>query len=189
MLQCPPKSLSKGRRLLVRPRLTDGEVWEGPVGEIVVGVVLLLPLRLQELGEEVGIGEGIRPRRLATEVEEDDREQISAEGTGKEREIATGRTGVFRLLDANHHLRGVEEAGVTDVVEGIGIRALGRALVPGLHQGGDDRSDVLVNVGFFLHCVCLISVMLRLSTLSTEKLQSFYVSLFLKMCYNVVLFS
>jgi hypothetical protein len=53
---------------------------------------------------------------------------------------------VFHLLDAIHRLRGVEEAGVTDVVEEISPLAHNRDLVLELHQGEDDRSIVLVNV-------------------------------------------
>lgn len=104
---------------------------------MVVGVVLLLGV--------VDIGEAIQTQRLVIEVEEDEREQTSASGraagTGIGIEMVTEWTGVFRLLDANHHLRGVEEAGVTDKVEGIGFLFHGRALVPGLRRGGDDKQE------------------------------------------------
>lgn len=126
----------------------DGEVQGAPPAEeMVVGVVLLLLDPDRELGGVVDIGEAIRTQRLVIEVEEDEREQTSASGRAAgigieiEIETVTEWTGVFRLLDANHHLRGVEEAGVTDEVEGIGFPFHGRALVPGLHRGGDDKEE------------------------------------------------
>jgi hypothetical protein len=173
MLQYLPNSPSKDPHLLVQPRLTDGEVLEEQqAGEMEAGVVLWPLRRAQELGEGVGIGEAIRTQHPVIVVGEGDKERnleagmAGGIGIGIGIAIPTGWTGVFRLLDANHHrLRGAGAAGVTDVVEGIGILAHGHGHVPELHQGGDDR---LVNVfwsGFFCFA--------KLLNLSAPKLRSF----------------
>jgi hypothetical protein len=116
----------------------DGEVrGEQLVGEMVVGVVRSLLGPVQELGVAVVIGEAIQMPLLEIGVEEDDREQNPVAGIETETEMVIGRTDVFRLLDANHHLREVEEAGVTDVADAIDLLVPDHAPVLELHRGGD----------------------------------------------------
>jgi hypothetical protein len=114
----------------------DGEVQgEQLVGEMVVGVVRSRLGPVQELGVAVVIGEAIQMPLLEIGVEEDDREQNPVAGI--ETEMVIGRTDVFRLLDANHHLREVEEAGLTVVADAIDLLVPDHAPVLELHRGGD----------------------------------------------------
>jgi len=140
----------------VRRPPTDGEVREEQLaGEMAVGVVRSRLGPVQELDEVVVIGEAIRTPRLVEEDEEDDLEQNLVAGIGIGMVIEW--TGVFHLLDANPHLREVEEAGVTGVVDGIDPPAHVHAPSLGLHRGGDGTINVFVKLFGGHHLVCLIS--------------------------------